>query len=189
VAGLRSNAAVDTLCAIDETLGGTLTTYYSYHNSPIGKLLLAGNGAMLALLGFPKGKMQRRHDANWIEDDGPFRAVSEQLQAYFSGELQDFNLPLAPRGTEFQESVWQALIEIPYGATWSYGDLAKRIGKPKASRAVGTANGQNPIPVIIPCHRVIGASGKLTGFGGGLQTKEFLLGLESKAVAPQFKFN
>ena len=165
-----------------------MTTYYSYHNSPIGKLLLAGNGETLALLGFPEGKMQRRHDVDWIEDDGPFNAVSEQLKSYFNGELQNFNLPLAPRGTEFQESVWQALIEIPYGATWSYGELAKRIGKPKASRAVGAANGQNPIPVIIPCHRVIGVSGKLTGFGGGLQTKEFLLGLESEAVAPQFKF-
>jgi methylated-DNA-[protein]-cysteine S-methyltransferase len=118
----------------------------------------------------------------------PFKEVKYQLDAYFAGELQDFDLPLLPTGTRFQERVWQALAEIPYGETWSYGELARHIGKPKASRAVGAANGINPIPVIIPCHRVIGSSGKLTGFGGGLETKQYLLKLESEAIAPEFNF-
>ncbi|MGI9251949.1 MAG: methylated-DNA--[protein]-cysteine S-methyltransferase [Pseudohongiellaceae bacterium] len=156
-----------------------MKTYYTYHNTPIGKLLLAGTSEKLTLLGFPSGKMQRRHEPDWIEDPTPFREVVRQLDAYFSGELQGFTLPLAPKGTAFQEAVWAALREIPYGETWSYGKLANHIGKPSASRAVGAANGQNPIPVIIPCHRVVGSSGKLTGFGGGLDTKEYLLSLES----------
>jgi len=100
-----------------------------------------------------------------------------------------FDLPLQPVGTSFQESVWRALREIPYGETWSYGQLAAHIGKPKASRAVGAANGVNPIPVIIPCHRVIGSSGKLTGFGGGIETKQFLLGLEKERAGPSFNFS
>jgi len=102
--------------------------------------------------------------------------------------LKEFDLALLPKGTPFQELVWQALTEIPYGETWSYGQLAANIGKPKASRAVGAANGVNPIPVIIPCHRVIGASGKLTGFGGGIQTKQFLLGLESGQITSRLNF-
>jgi len=162
--------------------------YYEYHSTPIGKLLLAGDGEYLNLLGFPSGKMQRRHEQEWVQDSSPFREVCLQLDAYFSAELEQFDLPLLPRGTLFQESVWQALTKIPYGDTWSYGQLAAHIGKPKASRAVGAANGVNPIPVIIPCHRVIGASGKLTGFGGGLETKQYLLALESESIAPGLKF-
>ncbi len=165
-----------------------MTTYYHYHQTPIGPLLLAGDGEQLSLLGFPGGKMARRHEAHWVEDVEPFRQVMAQLDAYFAGEHTEFDLPLAPRGTEFQQKVWQALTTIPYGETWSYGQLAKHIGKPKAFRAVGAANGLNPIPVIIPCHRVIGSNGKLTGFGGGLETKEYLLSLESEALTPSLNF-
>lgn len=165
-----------------------MTIYYDYHSTPIGKLLLAGDGDYLTELGFPSGKMQKRHEQGWQKDSSPFKEVCFQLDSYFAGELEEFDLPLLPSGTMFQESVWQALTEIPYGETWSYGQLAKHIGKPKASRAVGAANGMNPIPVIIPCHRVIGSSGKLTGFGGGLQTKQYLLGLESQSITPGFNF-
>jgi methylated-DNA-[protein]-cysteine S-methyltransferase len=161
-----------------------MKTYYTYHETSIGTLLLAGQGDALSLLGFPQGKMQRRHESGWQRDDAPFRDAIDQLSQYFAGELDAFKLNLAPAGTEFQRAVWQALLEIPYGETWSYGQLAKHIDRPKASRAVGAANGVNPIPVIIPCHRVIGSSGKLTGFGGGLETKEFLLELESQRMMP-----
>lgn len=165
-----------------------MSTYYHYHNTPIGKLLLAGNGESLSLLGFPSGSMARRHEQDWLADAAPFQDVMQQLDDYFAGKLKTFDLPLAPKGTDFQQQVWRALLEIPYGETWSYGQLAKHIGRPKASRAVGAANGINPIPVIVPCHRVIGSNGKLTGFGGGVETKAFLLELESGAVAPQLNF-
>lgn len=155
------------------------TIYYHYMTSPIGKLLLAGDGDNLSLLGFPKGKMRRQHEAHWVKSKKPFGEVERQLFAYFKGDLQYFDLPLAPEGTDFQLSVWQALQKIPYGETFNYGEIAQAIGNPKASRAVGAANGVNPIPVIIPCHRVIGSTGKLTGFGGGIETKLFLLELES----------
>lgn len=161
-----------------------MKTYYTYHETSIGSLLLAGKGDSLSLLGFPNGKMKRRHESGWQRDDAPFKEAIDQLDQYFAGELDAFDLQLAPSGTEFQRIVWQALLEIPYGETWSYGQLAKHIDRPKASRAVGAANGVNPIPVIIPCHRVIGSSGKLTGFGGGLKTKEYLLGLESERKSP-----
>jgi len=161
-----------------------MKTFYTYHDTPIGSLLLAGQGDVLSLLGFAQGKMKRRHESGWQRDDEPFSDAMDQLNQYFTGELDTFDLRLAPAGTEFQRTVWQALLEIPYGETWSYGQLAKHIDRPKASRAVGAANGVNPIPIIIPCHRVIGSSGKLTGFGGGLETKEYLLGLESQRMAP-----
>ena len=165
-----------------------MKTYYSYYKAPIGQLLLAGDGEALSLLGFPRGKMRREHEAEWIRDLGPFAQVNAELDRYFAGELTQFTVPLAPSGTAFQERVWSALQEIPYGVTWSYGDLARHIGKPSASRAVGAANGLNPIPVIIPCHRVIGSNGKLTGFGGGLDVKEYLLGLESQRMTPGLNF-
>lgn len=168
--------------AIRET---AITTYYCYQDSPIGPLLLAGDGEALSLLGFPEGKMRRRHEPDWVESADKFSKVRRQLDDYFAGKLDRFEVTLAPKGTEFQETVWQALTEIPFGETWSYGDLAKHIGRPKASRAVGAANGLNPIPIIIPCHRVIGASGKLTGFGGGLPTKQYLLDLEAKRSQPE----
>lgn len=165
-----------------------MQTYYCYHCALIGQLLLAGDGESLSLLGFPRGKMLRQHEPGWKRDTGAFAKVTEQLDEYFAGERVAFDLPLQPAGTEFQNTVWKALTKIPYGETWSYGQLASHIGRPKASRAVGAANGLNPIPIIIPCHRVIGSNGKLTGFGGGLETKEFLLNLESQRQTTGFNF-
>lgn len=153
---------------------------YTYCASPVGELLLAGDSAGLQLIGFAQGKACTRHADDWIRDDAQFSEVKRQLQAYFAGELRHFELPLAPQGTAFQQRVWQALTTIPYGQTCSYGDIARQIEQPKASRAVGAANGRNPIPIIIPCHRVIGSTGKLTGFGGGLAAKEILLALEQQ---------
>ncbi len=164
------------------------TIYYDYLETPIGSLMLAGDGELLMELGFPGGKGARRHQFDWLKNGGVFKQVKEQLFSYFAGELEKFSIPLAPQGTDFQLQVWQALQTIPYGETLSYGELAKQIGRPKASRAVGAANGQNPIPVIIPCHRVIGSSGKLVGFGGGLETKQTLLALELESTRPTLAF-
>lgn len=152
--------------------------YYCYLETPIGDLLLAGDENALSLVGFPEGSMRRDPEPDWIFSDKPFAAVREQLTAYFAGERKSFDLNLNPVGTEFQLQVLNELQKIPYGITASYGDIAKRIGRPKAVRAVGAANGRNPIPIIIPCHRVIGSTGKLTGFGGGIPTKKALLKLE-----------
>lgn len=152
--------------------------YYCYLPTPIGDLLLAGDEDALSLVAFPEGTMRRDPDPDWIFSEKPFAKARRQLEEYFAGERQSFDLPLCPDGTEFQLQVLAELQNIPYGTTTSYGDIAKRIGRPKASRAVGAANGRNPIPIIIPCHRVIGSSGDLTGFGGGIPTKEALLRLE-----------
>lgn len=152
--------------------------YYCYLDTPIGDLLLAGDEEALCLVGFPEGSMRREPESDWIFSDKPFAAAREQLTAYFAGERKTFDLKLNPVGTEFQLQVLDELQKIPYGITASYGDIAKRIGRPKAVRAVGAANGRNPIPIIIPCHRVIGSTGKLTGFGGGIPTKKALLKLE-----------
>lgn len=152
--------------------------YYCYLETPIGDLLLAGDDDALSLVGFPEGSMRREPEPDWIYNEKPFAQARRQLDAYFRGELRDFDLKLNPGGTEFQLAVLDELQKIPYGTTASYGDIARRIGRPKAVRAVGAANGRNPIPIIIPCHRVIGSSGDLTGFGGGLATKEALLRLE-----------
>jgi methylated-DNA-[protein]-cysteine S-methyltransferase len=154
--------------------------HYTYFPSPIGDLLLAGNGEQLSYIGFPEGKSRMRHQDIWRPDDRAFPEVRRQLLAYFSGELTSFELSLSPQGTEFQRQVWQALRTIPYGQTRSYGDVAKQIGRPLASRAVGAANGRNPLPIVIPCHRVIGSTGTLTGFGGGLEAKATLLRLEQR---------
>jgi methylated-DNA-[protein]-cysteine S-methyltransferase len=151
-------------------------TVYSIAASPIGDLLLTmADGRLTRLLMEPYDV-----DPAWRRDDEALRPVAEQLAAYFAGDLQDFDVELAPEGTDFQLRVWSALREIPYGETWSYGELATRIGNPNASRAVGLANGRNPISVIVPCHRVIGASGKLVGYGGGLDRKKVLLDLETR---------
>jgi len=158
--------------------------YYCYLNTPIGDLLLAGNDDALSLIGFPQGAMRHDPDADWTYDEKPFAAAREQLQEYFAGTRKEFDLPLHVSGTEFQVQVLEELQRIPYGETTSYGDIAQRIGRPKAMRAVGAANGRNPIPIIIPCHRVIGSGGQLTGFGGGLDTKEALLRLEAENAAP-----
>lgn len=154
--------------------------YYCYLNTPIGDLLLAGDDEALSLVGFPKGKMRHDPDPDWIFNEKPFAAARQQLKQYFAGERKEFDLPLHLTGTEFQIQVLEELQRIPYGETTSYGDIAKRIGRPKAVRAVGAANGRNPLPIIIPCHRVIGSGGDLTGFGGGLDTKEALLRLEAE---------
>jgi methylated-DNA-[protein]-cysteine S-methyltransferase len=153
-------------------------TSFCYIDSPIGRLLLAGTRAALTIIDFQSGPRPRRPDAAWVEDAQPFARAVAELREYFEGARRDFTVPLAPAGTPFQLRVWRALVEIPYGETTSYGELARRLGQPTASRAVGLANGSNPLPVIIPCHRVIGANGSLTGYGGGLPIKQRLLALE-----------
>ena len=152
--------------------------YYCYLDTPVGDLLLAGDHNALSLVAFPTGKMRRDPEPDWIYNEKPFAEVCRQLSDYFAGDRKDFNLPLELTGTEFQVDVLKELQRIPYGETLSYRDIAARIGRPNAMRAVGAANGRNPIPIIIPCHRVIGADGSLTGFGGGLDVKKKLLTLE-----------
>ncbi len=154
--------------------------YYCYLDTPIGELLLAGEAGGLSTIGFPKGSMRREPEPDWIFNEKQLAEARKQLREYFRGELREFDLPLNLSGTEFQVSVLEALQAIPYGETVSYGYIAKKIGRPKAVRAVGAANGRNPIPIVVPCHRVIGSTGDLTGFGGGLDTKEALLRLEAE---------
>ena len=154
--------------------------YYCYLDTPIGELLLAGDDDALCLVTFPEVSMRRDPEPDWIYNEKPFMAARQQLTEYFAGERREFDLPLRLDGTEFQLSVLQALQEIPYGETTSYADIAERVGRPKAVRAVGAANGRNPIPIIVPCPRVIGSHGDLTGLGGGLETKEALLRLEAE---------
>lgn len=155
-----------------------LIKYYCYHPSPVGNLIIAGCEEALHYIGFPTGSRQGHIDQQWEENGHPFRDLCRQLDDYFSGKLHQFDYPLRPSGTLFQQSVWQALLDIPYGQTTSYAAIARRINRPGATRAVGNANGRNPIPIIIPCHRVIGRDGSLTGFGGGLPTKHYLLQME-----------
>jgi methylated-DNA-[protein]-cysteine S-methyltransferase len=154
--------------------------YYCYLDTPIGELLLAGDDDALCLVSFPEGSMRRDPDPDWIYNEKPFALARQQLTEYFAGARREFDLPLKLSGTEFQMSVLHALQHIPYGETTSYAEIAERIGRPKAVRAVGAANGRNPLPIIVPCHRVIGSHGELTGFGGGLDTKEALLRLEAE---------
>lgn len=153
---------------------------YSVIPSPVGPLLLAADEAGLRLIEFDSPRHPVSRDSDWqrADDDALLREAAAQLGDYFAGKRRTFDLPLAPQGTDFQLDVWQALRAIPYGETISYAQLATRIGKPSAMRAVGAANGRNPLPIVVPCHRVIGADGTLTGFGGGLPTKHFLLKLE-----------
>jgi len=148
---------------------------YTYHDTPVGRLLLAGDNTALRALYFESGGRAREPEATWSASRSPFSDVCRQLDEYFAGTRMRFELPLAPQVTAFRRRVLDALLTIPYGQTRSYGEIARQIGSPKASRAVGAANGANPIPIIIPCHRVIGSNGALTGFGGGLDTKQFLL--------------
>src|SRR5262249_19479836 len=147
--------------------------------SPIGPLLLVGDEAGLRELWFVEGRRRKKPNPGWQENAKPFAKAIRQLREYFAGKREEFDLPLVLDGTPFQLNVWRNLQKIPYGKTVSYLDLAKKIGNPKAVRAVGLANGSNPIPIIVPCHRVIGSNGSLTGFGGGLPTKQKLLALES----------
>lgn len=152
---------------------------YCYFESPVGKLLLTGRRGIEGLH-FPVGTTRVEPQEDWVEDDKKFSDARSQLAEYFSGQRQQFELALNTEGTAFQKQVWDELLKIPYGQTITYGELAKRIGNPRASRAVGLANGKNPISIIIPCHRVIGADGSLTGFGGGIKVKQYLLELESR---------
>ncbi len=158
----------------------TDTMRYTYMASPVGRLLLAGDDAGLRRLGFAEGRSVLEPEDGWKRAKEPFAEPVQQLEAYFARELTEFDFPLAPEGTAFQQAVWKGLLEIPYGETISYGELARRIGHPAAVRAVGAANGQNPIAIVVPCHRVIGANGRLTGYGGGLAIKEALLALERR---------
>jgi len=152
---------------------------YCYVDTSIGRLLLAATDHALCLIEFQNGA-PAEPQPDWTPSSrGVLADASRQLKEYFAGKREDFDLPLEPSGTEFQRTVWKHLRDIPYGQTISYGELAKRVGNPKASRAVGAANGRNPLPIVVPCHRVIGASGKMTGFGGGIPVKEALLALES----------
>ena len=153
-------------------------TFYSYLDTPVGELLLAGTPSALEFIVFPTGSKARPPNAEWRRDDGAFDVPKRQLDEYFSGTRKRFELALAPRGTPFQRRVLDALLTIGYGETRSYTDVAVSIGEPRAVRAVGAANGANPIPIVIPCHRVIGANGSLTGFGGGIERKRWLLDLE-----------
>ena len=156
------------------------TTLYSTISSPIGELLLASDGESVTGLYMQSQKHGATQTRDWKRDETALKRPRVQLQAYFAGELRDFELPLAAEGTPFQQRVWRALCDIPYGETISYGELARRIGQPSAARAVGLANGQNPSAIVVPCHRVIGADGSLTGYGGGLERKRWLLAHESK---------
>jgi methylated-DNA-[protein]-cysteine S-methyltransferase len=160
----------------------TNTMSYTQIESPVGPLRLVAGEDGLRRLDFVNGRYPVETDPQWHEDAEPLRETIRQLRAYFAGELEAFDLTVAPEGTPFQLGVWNRLCEIPFGETISYGELARRVGNPNASRAVGLANGSNPIAIVIPCHRVIGSNGKLTGYGGGLPIKEKLLGLERRQL-------
>ena len=157
---------------------------YTHLETPLGTTLLAADERGLRLISFAVGRRPERPRPDWHldsrQDSQPFAETIRQLRAYFAGELRDFHLPLSLVGTDFQLLVWRTLCTIPYGETISYGQLATRIGNPKGARAVGLANGSNPIPIVVPCHRVIGSNGSLTGYGGGLEKKKALLALESR---------
>jgi methylated-DNA-[protein]-cysteine S-methyltransferase len=158
------------------------TVWYDYLSTPIGQLLLAADAKGLREVWFETGKHRQDPAPSWQRAPAQVAFAATQLQEYFAGERQHFDLPLHPLGTSFQVNVWLTLAEIPYGTTISYGELARRIDQPLAVRAVGAANGRNPLPIVLPCHRVIGSDGSLTGFGGGLPTKRFLLALEDRVA-------
>lgn len=162
----------------------TRPVFYSVlQGSPIGDLLLTSDGEALTGVYLGEHRGGPRPQAHWTRDERRLEGAAAQLAAYFAGERTEFELPLAPRGTPFQLRVWQALREIPYGETISYAELARRVGQPGAVRAVGAANGRNPISIVVPCHRVIGADGSLTGYGGGVERKRALLELEARVRA------
>jgi methylated-DNA-[protein]-cysteine S-methyltransferase len=168
-----------TTTAVDDS-----TLRFRWMGTRYGRLLVAGDRQGLRSIAFTREGRRTAPEADWIEDDGVLQGAIDQLTAYFAGGLQEFDLSLTPRGTEFQIAVWEAVAAIPYGTTTSYGQVAAEIGRPTAVRAVGAANGANPVPIVIPCHRVIGSNGKLTGYGGGLDLKASLLELESSIVSP-----
>lgn len=160
-----------------------MTTFHTTYSSPVGPLLLMSDGRALTGLHTDNDKHRPPIATDWVRDAAaaPFAQVRAQLDAYFDGRLTAFDLPLAPQGTAFQLQVWKRLCEIPFGETISYAELARRVGNPKASRAVGMANSRNPISIIVPCHRVIGADNSLTGYAGGLERKRDLLEHEIRA--------
>ncbi len=158
--------------------------WFDEFKTPIGSLHVACDDSGLRFVMFENNKYDAPHREDWKRDTSATREAREQLLQYFAGDRQTFDLVLNPVGTDFQKQIWHTLAKIPFGETWSYGQVANKIGAPKAVRAVGAANGRNPIPIILPCHRVIGSNGTLTGFGGGLPTKQWLLEHEGvKAVA------
>ena len=162
-------------------MNGT-TIYYDDMPSPVGRLRLVADGDSLRQVWFERERHPKAMGEDWVRNSNAVAFARQQLEEYFAGTRQIFDLPLRPLGTPFQCEVWQALAHIPYASTISYGQLAQRIGQPLAVRAVGAANGRNPLPIILPCHRVIGANGSLTGFGGGLPTKRWLLTMEDQVA-------
>ena len=166
----------------------TTTAYYSFIDSPLGRMCVQGDGQFVTGLYMPAHKGRRGPDPSWQESDAPFSAVRQQLAEYFAGERQQFDVPLKLAGTTFQQQVWQELVRIPFSTTITYAELAQRVGQPTASRAVGHANGRNPISIIVPCHRVIGANGKLTGYAGGVDKKQWLLAWERGAAATEPRY-
>ncbi|HJY86671.1 MAG TPA: methylated-DNA--[protein]-cysteine S-methyltransferase [Candidatus Acidoferrales bacterium] len=165
------------------------TVHYSRMASPVGSLLLAAGQRGLRILQFDRGKLPKFSPGEtWIESEDALRPYAEQVLAYFRGELREFTCPLDLQGTQFQKKCWEALLSIPYGETCSYAELARKVGSPRAFRAVGQANHNNPIAIIVPCHRVIGADGSLTGYGGGMAVKELLLRLEGASGQGEFMF-
>lgn len=162
-------------------MNGT-TIYYDDMPSPVGRLRLVADGDSLRQVWFERERHPKAMGEDWVRNSDAVAFARQQLEEYFAGTRQIFDLPLRPLGTPFQCEVWQALAHIPYASTISYGQLAQRLGQPLAVRAVGAANGRNPLPIILPCHRVIGANGSLTGFGGGLPTKRWLLTMEDQVA-------
>lgn len=160
---------------------------YAHFDSPVGRLLIAGDGELLHLISFPSGSRTWHPEQEWRKDEKPFKQAFKQLDQYFSGKRRGFDLPLHFAGTPFQNTIWKRLLKVPYGTTTTYRDLAIALGRPAASRAVGAANGANPFPIVVPCHRVLGSNGSLTGFGGGVDVKRFLLAHEQKIAGRDFK--
>lgn len=161
--------------------------YFATYESPIQTLQLLSDGRSLIGLYMMSEKHALQRQSDWVEDDTivPFPETKQQLNEYFAGSLMEFELPIQLHGTAFQQKVWEVLKTIPYGVTMSYGELAKQINQPNASRAVGLANGKNPVSIVVPCHRVIGANGKLTGYGGGIERKQWLLNHERLILMKQ----
>ena len=160
-------------------------TYYTVYESPLGPHLMVSDGEAITQLWLPRKGRPGEPKADWMRDDhaAPFAEVRKQLDAYFEGRLKEFDLPLAAKGDEFQKRAWRELARIPYGETTSYGAIARQLGDLALARAVGAANGANPIAIVVPCHRVIGSNGKLVGYAGGLETKAALLSFEASVVA------
>ncbi len=173
------------------TRATSTTSRYCYVETPLGTVLLTGDGGGDGLTGvyFTGHRFSPRPSASWEQDDAGFVKVRSQLEEYFDGRRTQFDLTLALHGSEFERTVWAALCEVPYGETVSYGDIARRIGRPGAARAVGAANGRNPVCIVVPCHRVIGADGSLGGYGWGVERKSWLLDHEVQHRSADAQWN